>query len=211
MEPRTFFSVSLINNLATLQKSIPIILRIYPDATYYLICRENDSTYFVENLPNHERLVVLSEHSLMTYEKFLAVYNKIKSFQSSENSIKRLPWYYQQALKIIFVLKSSILFQDTEIRREVHLNTPAVRHSSIYDNAWESFEKVRLESEKIMLTLREHIKRPTEAHTPVEGELIARIEYLENMLSQCSEGLRQAESDRDNLRFEKLEWTRRLF
>jgi hypothetical protein len=112
MEPRTFFSVSLISNLATLQKSIPIILRIYPDATYYLICKKNDSTYFVENLPNHERLVVLSENTLMTYEKFLTVYNEIKSFQSSENSRKRLPWYYQQALKIIFVLKSSILFQE---------------------------------------------------------------------------------------------------
>jgi hypothetical protein len=62
----------------------------------------------------------------------------------------------------------------------------------------------------MMTTLREHIRNPKEAHTPVEGELISRIKYLDGLLKQSTDQLKKSETDRDNLRLEKVAWQKRL-
>jgi hypothetical protein len=111
MDPRTFFSVSLRGNIETLRKSIPIILNLYPNATYFLITKETDIRYFLTNLPSHDRFQVVGEDSILKYEDFLSMYNQIRSIGITKNQPERLSWYYQQALKIIFVLKSHEISQ----------------------------------------------------------------------------------------------------
>ena len=112
MDPKTFFSVSLRENIKTLRNSIPIILNFYPTATYILVAKKTDIRYFLENLPCHNRFHVVSEESIYKYKKFLSIYNQINSFDIAENKTRRLSWYYQQVLKIIFVLKSHEVAQE---------------------------------------------------------------------------------------------------
>ena len=77
LNPRTIFSVSLRENIVTLRISIPIILRLYPEATYFLICKDDDIKFFTKDLPKNKRLVILGEDQLITYKDFLAIYKKI--------------------------------------------------------------------------------------------------------------------------------------
>jgi hypothetical protein len=105
LNPRTIFSVSLRENIVTLRISIPIILRLYPEATYFLICKDDDIKFFTKDLPKNKRLVILGEDQLITYKDFLAIYKKIILSKNYSLNTERLGWYYQQALKIIFTLQ----------------------------------------------------------------------------------------------------------
>lgn len=111
MQPRTFFSVSLRENLETLCQSIPLVLKYYPDATYFLICKKRDLNYFVSTIPVSCRVVIIDENEIISFEEFSKIYRKIVLSKNLEHSLKRLSWYYQQVLKIVFTLRSAQFFQ----------------------------------------------------------------------------------------------------
>lgn len=111
IQPRTIFSVTLKENLETLQSSIPRLLKYYPNSIYYLIARRCDVDYFSANLNIGKRLIIIDENSLISYDEFLQLYMKMEPSNISEESLRRLPWYYQQVLKIIFALKFEQSFE----------------------------------------------------------------------------------------------------
>lgn len=105
-EPRTFFSVSLKDNVSSLCISIPKILKFYPHAKYFLICRQVDKDFFHSKLPKNNRIIFISEESLISYVNFTILFKKISKTSkiSRGTTSKHLSWYYQQALKLTFVL-----------------------------------------------------------------------------------------------------------
>ena len=107
LEPRTIFSASLKDNIFTLNKSIPQILRLYPTVEYYLICKEADKNFFHAKLPKDKRIFFISEESLIPYDKFSFLFKKIAKKYRTKIPNKHLSWYYQQALKLTFILKES--------------------------------------------------------------------------------------------------------
>jgi len=111
MKPRTIFSVSLIENIETLSHSIPILLKNYPDATYYLICKKRDLKNFHSRLPDNQRLVIIGEDEVISFEEFSAAHRNILLSRKLKYSSERLSWYYQQAIKLTFTLKSAESFQ----------------------------------------------------------------------------------------------------
>jgi hypothetical protein len=105
MNPKSIFSVSLKGNIETLRISIPTLLKLYPDTTYYLIVQKEDVLYFESELKFFSSVVVVDEGSLISYEDFLATYHNLALLNLVELNEKRLRWYYQQVLKIIFALQ----------------------------------------------------------------------------------------------------------
>ena len=105
IQPRSIFSVSLKGNLETLRISIPRLLKFYPGSTYYLISRQDDIEYLSANLQFGSRLTIIDENTLISYNDFLQLYKRMNLCSLSKESLRRLPWYYQQILKIIFSLQ----------------------------------------------------------------------------------------------------------
>lgn len=106
IEPKSIFSVSLKENLETLRSSICRFLKYYPSSTYYLVSRKEDIDYFFANLHFGERLVIINENELISYEEFSQLYKQMSLANFNDDSEGRLPWYYQQILKIIFALQN---------------------------------------------------------------------------------------------------------
>lgn len=111
MQPKTIFSVSLIENLDTLSHSIPILLKNYPYATYYLICKKRDIKKFHSCLSDNQRLVIVCEDEVISFKKFSFAYRNILMSRKLKYSSERLSWYYQQIIKATFTLKSAESFQ----------------------------------------------------------------------------------------------------
>ena len=96
----------------SLKRDIPLIIKnynnfkkIYKDVKIYIICPSQDFLEFEERL-NFKEIKILKEEDLISFNEFNDIFKKLSlEIQYKSEFQKRINWYYQQVLKISFVLK----------------------------------------------------------------------------------------------------------
>ena len=105
-----FFCVSLIENKDTIKKSILIMNKLYIRPSFTIICPQNSINEFKNEFYNYSNVEIIDENSILPMQEFLKV--AIEIFNMKNLDIKnlkhfRLNWYYQQVLKISFLLSNN--------------------------------------------------------------------------------------------------------
>jgi hypothetical protein len=104
----TFFSVSLKNNINTLERSIERLNTYYNYPTYFLIVPDREIDEFRSRLTKFQNVVLIRESTILSFEQFRRCVDGIKFSVNAD--IHRLGWYYQQALKLSFLFDSRLSF-----------------------------------------------------------------------------------------------------
>jgi hypothetical protein len=106
--PIIFFTVSLAENIPILQLSIPEINRLYDNPSFKIICPVAALLQFQTAFDNYINVQIISEAKYLTFDAFKeAVQNQLTSVVTDSDSSARLGWYYQQALKITYLIDST--------------------------------------------------------------------------------------------------------
>ena len=155
----------------SIKRDIPIILKnyknfikFYKDIKIYIICPANEITDFQSKL-NFKEFEIIEEESLISYDKFLNVFESLSFMVNYKSDFKkRINWYYQQILKISFVLlfaekhnKNIIIWDaDTILIKKIKFFKKEL--SVIYGNFNEFHNQYYITNKKILgLTLKYHI------------------------------------------------------
>ena len=102
-----FFSVSLAINIPTLTIAISNISQFSNNPPFTIVCPERDVTQFEAAFRNFRNVRVESENLLLSFDEFRDIAANVSIIDGlSVESIARLSWYYQQALKIAFLFRS---------------------------------------------------------------------------------------------------------
>jgi hypothetical protein len=102
-----FFSVSLAVNIPTLAIAISNINQFNKNPPFTIVCPEKEVTQFEAAFRNFRNVRIESETSLLSFDEFRDIAAKVAIIDRlSLESIARLSWYYQQALKIAFLFRS---------------------------------------------------------------------------------------------------------
>ncbi len=100
-----FFTASLEANIPTLQISVPIINKYYQSPSFFILCPEKSIAYFASALSEYPNVQYVSEENLIGFSAFKNLAQQIeKDLGRTPSSMERLGWYYQQALKLGFLL-----------------------------------------------------------------------------------------------------------
>lgn len=104
-----FFTVSLPANIPTLKLSLRQLQKFYNLGRFTIICPDASISLFAEQLSCFRNIQFLPESSLLTFSQFKDIVNKYVSLENlPQASRDRLGWYYQQALKLSFLLTQSV-------------------------------------------------------------------------------------------------------
>ena len=95
----------------SLKRDIPLILKNYQSFKYYyknikifVICPSKDLFFFKEKL-NYVEFEIVSEDKILSFKEFELIFIKVSNNINYKSQFrKRLGWYYQQMLKIIFMI-----------------------------------------------------------------------------------------------------------
>ena len=96
--------VSLAGNIPIIQKNLKNFENFYKKVIFYIIVPSKDLLLFKKKIKN-KNVKIISENDLIKFSKFKKISNSflIKSRYYKEIQ-KRLSWYYQQILKLSFVI-----------------------------------------------------------------------------------------------------------
>jgi len=111
----------------SLARDIPIILenfhsfkRIYKSFKIFIICPESEMNKFQKKL-NYNEIKLVNENDLISVHEFKTIYKELRSLSKHQDFFKnRLSWYYQQVLKLSFILdfvernKENIIIWDAD-------------------------------------------------------------------------------------------------
>ena len=107
-----FFTASLEGNIPTLQISIPIINKYYGNPDYFIVCPKQSIDHFATALAMHPNVSLVIEDDLISFAEFEELAKQIEQeIGCNSSSHERLGWYYQQALKLSFLLDYDIADQ----------------------------------------------------------------------------------------------------
>jgi hypothetical protein len=102
-----FFSVSLAVNIPTLTIAISNINQFNNNPPFTIVCPDGEVTQFEVAFANLKNVRVESENLLLSFDEFRDIAANLSIIDGlSLESIARLSWYYQQALKIAFLFRS---------------------------------------------------------------------------------------------------------
>ena len=109
-----FFQKKLVICQVSLANNIPIIIenyknfsKYYSNLTFFIICPNNQVKIFKEKL-NKKNIYIINEDRVFKFSKFKELCEKIsKNVNYKKKILKRLNWYYQQILKIVFILNNN--------------------------------------------------------------------------------------------------------
>ena len=100
-----FFSVTLEANIPTLKISIPLINRYYNNPKFVIICPDSSLNRFINTFQTFSNVTIVSEASLISLSQFTKIATEsAKRLSIADVKTERLGWYYQQALKLSFLL-----------------------------------------------------------------------------------------------------------
>ena len=134
-----FFTVSLEANIPTLQISVPIINRYYQNPSFFIICPAKSFAYFANALSDYPNVQLVNEEDLISFASFKKLAQQIgNDLGLTQLSLERLGWYYQQALKLGFLLNLSqsnfrAVMWDADsipLAQKSSLTTPIIARSS---------------------------------------------------------------------------------
>lgn len=96
--------VSLLGNLPIILENYKNFIRIYKHVNFYIICPESEKKIFKKKL-NNKNFFIISENKIINFNKFKKISNKyLKTKKYFKKIQPRLKWYYQQILKISFII-----------------------------------------------------------------------------------------------------------
>ena len=143
------------NNLnicqVSLARDIPIILlnfqnfkRIYKSFKIYIICPKSEIRIFKKKL-GFKEFIFIPEEKILTYKKFCLIFNKLsRNIKYKKEFSNRLSWYYQQILKISFVLdfieknkKNMVIWDaDTIILQKINFfkNDYSIKYATLFES-----------------------------------------------------------------------------
>jgi hypothetical protein len=101
-----FFTVSLPNNIPILNRSIPQINRFYDDPEFSIICPNSAVGLFSKELQGFPNIKIIPEDTLISFDNFSIRANAYFTAKTGKTYTgTRLGWYYQQVLKISFLIE----------------------------------------------------------------------------------------------------------
>lgn len=180
--------VSMAGNIPTIKENSKNFKKFFKETNFFIICPSNEINEFKEKL-NSSNYNIIDENTLITFEEFKNISNNF--FKSNEfyNEIQdRLKWYYQQILKISFLLnfilekKEPILMWDADTIILKPFNFFKKDFTIKYGTTFE-FHRSYFETNKIILgKLPEYFIASTNQFiglTPSEGKFL--IKKFENL------------------------------
>ena len=112
--------VSLRGNINILKENLLNFNKFYRNNFHYIICPKNEKLFFKKKLKN-KNCKIIDENKIITFKKFKKIANKhLKKVSYFKEIQIRLSWYYQQVLKLTFVInyinetKHSIVIWDAD-------------------------------------------------------------------------------------------------
>lgn len=96
----------------SLERDIPIILenfysfkKIYKSFRIFIICPASEINVFKKKL-NYDEFKFINENDLISIQEFKAIYEDLSVINKHQELLKnRLSWYYQQVLKLSFIVQ----------------------------------------------------------------------------------------------------------
>ena len=96
----------------SLKRDIPIILenfysfkKIYKSFRIFIICPVSEINLFKKKL-HYNEFEFINENDLISIQEFKAIYDDLRDLNKHQELLKnRLSWYYQQVLKLSFILQ----------------------------------------------------------------------------------------------------------
>ena len=96
--------VSLKRDLSLILKNYQSFKKFYEKINIYIICPSKDLAHFKEQL-NSDEFRIISEDEIISFKEFELIFIKESENISYQSEFrKRLSWYYQQILKISFMI-----------------------------------------------------------------------------------------------------------
>jgi len=96
--------VSLAGNIPIIQKNLKNFENFYKKVIFYIIVPSKDLLLFKKKIKN-KNVKIISENDLIKFSKFKKISNFfLKNSRYYKEIQKRLSWYYQQILKLSFVI-----------------------------------------------------------------------------------------------------------
>ena len=112
--------VSLLGNIKIVKENLLNFNKFYQNNFHYIICPKKEKIFFKKKVKD-KNCKIINEEKIITFKKFKKIANKHLSkklyFKKIQN---RLNWYYQQILKLTFVInftnktKGSIIIWDAD-------------------------------------------------------------------------------------------------
>lgn len=120
LETLNICQVSLPGNIPIILENYRNFSNLYTDINFYIICPKSQVSFFKKKL-NYINIYIISEDQIISFSKFKKISNNFLKKKNYYKKIQpRLKWYYQQILKISFVIdfinknKKNIIIWDAD-------------------------------------------------------------------------------------------------
>ena len=101
----TFCQVSLARDIPIIKQNYASLKKFYKDIKIYIICPKSDLDIFKKKL-NYIEFNFFNEEEIISFKEFNNIFDKIYVQSFFKDKMKnRLQWYYQQILKITFIIR----------------------------------------------------------------------------------------------------------
>ena len=96
--------VSLARDISLVEENYFNFTSLYKDLNFFLICPEKDYNLF-KSAFNFTNFNIINEDEILSFEKFENIFFELsKNISYKKDFQKRLHWYYQQVLKVSFII-----------------------------------------------------------------------------------------------------------
>ncbi len=100
--------VSLANNLPVIKENYDNFSKFYKNLTFFIICPKKQIKIFKKKL-NKKNIIIINENQILPFSRFKLIFEKLaKKVSYKKKLLNRLGWYYQQILKIVFILNNKM-------------------------------------------------------------------------------------------------------
>ena len=149
--------VSLANNIPIIKDNYKNFTKLYQNLLFFIICPKNELTVFKKNF-SEKNIKIINEENLFKFKKFKKIYNNFsKKHKNNKEFQIRAKWYYQQILKISFLLtnpyckKNNIVLwdADTIILKKINFFKSS-KQSNNYANVFEYHHPYFISAKKIL-------------------------------------------------------------
>jgi len=104
--------VSLARDISIVKENYFSFIKFYKNLKFFIICQNKDYNLF-KNTFNFENCEIVNEDEILSLKNFKNIFSNLsKNLSYKEDFERRLSWYYQQALKISFVIDFINKFQE---------------------------------------------------------------------------------------------------
>lgn len=149
--------VSLANNIPIILENYKNFSKLYGEVIFFIICPKKQIKIFKKKL-NFKNIIIINENKLISFLRLNKIFNHFFKNIKYKNQLRpRLKWYYQQFLKISFILnqrvnkKSKILLWDADTLILKKIKFLDYKNSSInYANVFEYHKPYFLTAKKML-------------------------------------------------------------